>query len=180
MSARCSRPKLAKEEKAGRQVDGSESFQAKGWRLPAHQIEQLVLNQVAAFLRDRGALLDTVRCKRKSPDRVSALLAHASTLAEVCDAGSFASQVEVVASLVRRVTVAQSQVTIEIDRKGLAERHLDQEASSTSEAENRRQIMLEVPVRFRRRGVEARLIVQGHRGRGPSLTQTLSRPSPRP
>ena len=166
-------PETAKEDKAGRQVDGSESFQAKGWRLPAHQIEQLVLKQVAAFLRDRGALLDTVRCKRKSPDRVSALLAHASTLAEVCDAGSFASQVEVVASLVRRVTVAQSQVTIEIDRKGLAERLLDQKASSTSKAENRRPIMLEVPVRFRRRGVEAKLIVLGPQQPAPEADANL-------
>ena len=44
------------------------------------------------------------------------------------------ASLEIVAALVRRVTVAQDQVTIEIDRKGLAERLLDQEASSTSEA----------------------------------------------
>ena len=70
---------------------------------------------------------------------------------------------EVVASLVRRVTVAQDQVTIEIDRKGLAERLLDQEATSTSMAQARRPILIEVPVRFRRRGVEAKLVILDQR-----------------
>jgi site-specific DNA recombinase len=138
-----------------------------------------VLKQLTAFLRDRGEVLNGVRSKRKSPNRVSAVLAHASTLAEVCEAGSFASQVEVVACLVQRITVAQDQVTIEIDRKGLAERLLDREASSASEAENRRPIMLEVPVRFRRRGVEAKLIILGPQQPAsepdPNLVKALSR-----
>ena len=153
------------ESQPGIRSDGSgNGFQAKGWRLPAHQIEQLVLKQVAAFLRDRGALLDALRFKRKSPDLISALLARASKLADECESGSFASQVEIVAALVRRITVAQDQVTIEIDRKALAERLLDQEATSQLQrAKNRRPIMIEVPVRFRRRGVEAKLVVLDQR-----------------
>ena len=92
-------------------------MQGKGWRLPAHQIEQLVLKQISAFRRDRGALLDAISCKRKSPDRVSALLTRASKLADVCEAGSFASQSEIIASLVHRITVAQDKVTIGIEQK---------------------------------------------------------------
>jgi site-specific DNA recombinase len=33
--------------------DSGNGFQTRGWRLPAHQIEQFVLKQVAGFLRDR-------------------------------------------------------------------------------------------------------------------------------
>ena len=132
--------------------------QTKGWRLPAHEIEQLVLKRVAAFLGDRGALLDALRFKRKSPDLVSAVLGRASSLADPCESGSFASHLEIVAALVRRVTIAQDQVTIEIDPKGLAERLLDQKASSPRE-KDRAPISIEVPVRFRRRGVEAKLVV---------------------
>ena len=95
------------------------------------------MKQVAAFLRDRGALLDALRFKRKSPDLVSALLARASKLADACESGSFASHLEIVAALVRRITVAQDQVTIEIDRKGLAERLLDQEGALNQEGKNR-------------------------------------------
>lgn len=172
------RPETAKEDKAGRQVDGSESFQAKGWRLPAHQIEQLVSKQMAAFLRGRGAVLDELRCKRKSPDRVSALLGRASRLAEGCDAASFAEQSEIITALVRRVTVAQDKVTIEIDRKALAELLLDQETLSASEAKDHRAIMIEVPVTFRRRGVEAKLVVLDQRqpaGPDANLIKALAR-----
>jgi site-specific DNA recombinase len=147
------------------QVDGGiDGFQAKGWRLPAHQIEQLVLKQVGAFLRDRGALLDALRFKRKSPDMISALLTRASKLADGCESGSFANYLQIVAALVRRVTVAQDQVTIKIDRSGLAGCLLDQDAHSESNGKGRPSILIEVPVRFRRRGVEAKLVVLDQQG----------------
>jgi len=41
-----------------------------------------------------------------------------------CESESFASYSEIVAALVGRITVAQDQVTIKIDRNGLAERLL--------------------------------------------------------
>ena len=173
-------PDAAKGGKPRHKVDGDQcSFEAKGWRLPAQPIEQLVLKQLATLLRDRGALLDGLCLKRKSPERVSALLTNASKLAEVCDEASFASQVEVVASLVRRVTVAQDKVTIEIERQALAGRLLDQEAVSASEAKNRGCIKTEVAVRFRRRGVEAKLVVLGQAGSGaepdPNLAKLITR-----
>jgi DNA invertase Pin-like site-specific DNA recombinase len=146
----------------GHHVDGSENgLQVKGWRLPAHQIEQLVLKQVGFFLRDHAALLDGLHFKRKSPDLVSALLTRASKIAAACDMGSFASQSEIIASLVHRITVAQDKVTIEIERKKLTARLLDQETLSTSEVKDRQAIMIEVLVRFRRRGVETKLMVLG-------------------
>ena len=150
-----------------------DGFQAKGWRLPAHQIEQLVFMQVADFLRGRTALLDELRCKRKSPDFVSALLTRASKLGDVCDAGSHEGRSEAVAVLVRRVTVAQNQVTIEIDRKSLADRMLDQEAVPNSDAANHRPIMIKVPVRFRRRGVEAKFVVLDQQGPAAELDAKL-------
>jgi site-specific DNA recombinase len=153
-------PEAAKEKAVGRQVDGNGSgFLAKNWRLPAHQIEQLVLKQVVGFLRGRGALLDDLCFKRKSPDQVTALLKRASKLADVCEAASVAEQSEIVAALVRCVSVARDKVTIEIDRQALAARLLDQEAVSKSGAKSRGAITIGVPVRFRRRGVEAKLVI---------------------
>jgi hypothetical protein len=138
-------------------------LQAKGWRLPAHQIEQLVLRQVSGFLKDRGAVLDALRFKRKSTDLVSAVLAGASKLADVCASGSFASHLEIVSALVRRITVAQDQVNVEIHRKCLVGRLLDKEAPSGSTEKDDPPILIEVPVGFRRRGVEAKLVVLDQR-----------------
>ena len=104
-------PEAEKEKSGALQLNGSgNGVKTRGWRLPAHQIEQLVLKQLAAFLRDRPALLDALRLKRKSPDVVSALLARAAKRADGCESGSFASSLEIVAALVRRITVAQDQV----------------------------------------------------------------------
>jgi site-specific DNA recombinase len=154
-----------KREKTGRQGTASEDgFQSKGWRLPAHQIEQLVVKQVVALLRDRAAVLSALPSKQRSPDLVSAMLARSSKLAEACDAGSFSSQSEIIAGLVRRITVAHDKVTIEIEWKALVERLLDREAGSPSEAKSRGAITIEVPMRFRRRGVEAKLIILGNLG----------------
>ncbi|MGH6825404.1 recombinase family protein [Methyloceanibacter sp.] len=158
---------------------GGNGVQTKGWRLPAHQIEKLVLKQVASFLRDRGAVLDALGFKRQSPDLVSAVFARASTLAEGCESGSVASSLEIVTALVRRVTIAQERVTIEIDHAGLIERVTDQKATSQSKAKDRRPILIEVPVRFRRRGVEAKLVVldqqQPTAGPDANLVKALTR-----
>ena len=81
-------PELEKENSGAPQPNGTgNGVQTKGWRLPAHEIEQLVLKRVAAFLGDRGALLDALRLKRKSPDLVSAVIGRASTLADRCESG---------------------------------------------------------------------------------------------
>ena len=141
------------------QNDRSNGVQTKGWRLPAHEIEQLVLKRVAAFLGDRGALLNSLRFKRKSPDFVSAVLDRASSLADRCESSSFTSHLEIIAALVRRVTIAQDEVAIEIDHNGLIERVLDREAASQTKGRGHPPILIEVPVRFRRRGVEAKLVV---------------------
>ena len=107
---------------------GGNGVQTKGWRLPAHEIEHLVLKQVTAFIRDHVALLDALRFKKKTPDSVAAVLTGASKLADGRESGSVASHLEIVVSLVRRITVAEDQVTIEIDRKSLAGRLLEQES----------------------------------------------------
>jgi site-specific DNA recombinase len=135
--------------------------QTKGWRLPAHEIEQLVLKQLGVFLRDRAARLDALIFRRKSPDIVSAVLDRASSLADACESRSFASYLDIIAVLVRRITIAQDKVTIEIDHDGLAEHLLDQKVSSPRK--DRPPISIEVPIKFRRRGVEAKLVVlSGH------------------
>jgi hypothetical protein len=138
--------------------DSGNGVRTTGWRLPAHEIEHLVLKQVGAFLRDRGAILDALRLKRKSVDLVSTLLDRASNLADKCESGSIATHLEIVAALVRRITVGENQVTIEIDQDGSVG-HLLEEAPSKPSGKNQSPILIEVPIRFRRRGVEAKMVV---------------------
>lgn len=144
--------------------NGSENgLQAKGWRLPAHEIESLVRKQLAGFLRKRGALLDALHLKRKSPYVVSALLSRAAEFAEGLESESLASCLEVASALVRRITIDQDRVAIEVHPDGLSKQLLGQGAPR-SKAMARRPILVEVPVSFRRRGVEAKLIVPDQQG----------------
>jgi site-specific DNA recombinase len=173
-------PNAKARNNASRQAKvGEGGLQAKGWRLPAHEIERLVLNRLAAFLRDRRAVLDALPAKRKSPDMVSTVLVRAAKLADAIEVGSPASQAEIVTALMRRVTVAQDKVTLEIKRKALAARLLDQEVVPAAEADGCRTITLEVPVRFRRRGVEAKLVVLDQQDAAaeadPNLVKALAR-----
>jgi hypothetical protein len=87
--------------------------------------------------------------------------------------------VEIVSTLVRRVTIAHDQVTVEIDHNGLVERLLDRKATSQSRGKNDHPILIEVPVRFQRRGVEAKLVVVGGHQSAPepdaNLVKALAR-----
>lgn len=152
--------------------------QTKGWRLPAAEIERLVLTQVAEFLRDRSELLDALRSKRKSPELVSAVLSRASSLADRSKSDSVASHLEIINPLLRRVTIAQDEVVIEIKPGGLTDILLDQKASSREEKDSA-PISIEVPVRLRRRGVEAKLVVlnqqQAPLGPDANLVKALAR-----
>ncbi|ODS03608.1 hypothetical protein AUC71_00650 [Methyloceanibacter marginalis] len=159
--------------------ESEDGLQARGWRLPAHEIEKLVLTRLCGFLRDRGALLKALPLKHKSPDAVSAIFARAQKLAEMCDAGSVADQVEIVAAHVQRIIVAQDRIAIEVDRTALAARLFNKDAVPASEVRKRGAITVDVPVKFRRRGVEAKLVVldRKHPAAEPdaALVKTLAR-----
>ena len=170
----------AKTDSAGRTDNEIKSgMGSKGWRLPANEIEKLVLQQLVSFLRDRGAVLDALVLKRKPPSLVSAALERAEKLADACEAGTPAYQAEIVVALVQRITVAQEKVTVEIARNALARRLLNREAGAASESKSRSGITIEVQVSFRRRGVEAKLVIQGQWGStsspDPKLVKALAR-----
>ena len=152
-------------------TNGGAGLRPRGWRLPAHEIERLVLTQVVLFLKDRSALLDALRVKYKPPDAVSAVLVHASEVAEALETASPKIQTDLVTTLVQRVTVAPDKLTIEIARKALAASLLDQEADEASASTRGDAVAIDVPVSLRRRGVEAKLVV-------PNLTDAASDPDP--
>jgi site-specific DNA recombinase len=65
----------------------------------------------------------------------------------------------VIASLVRRVVLADETVTITIGRDALTAYLLDRQVESASSETPDDPISIEIPVKFQRRGVEAKLIV---------------------
>jgi site-specific DNA recombinase len=94
-----------------------------------------------------------------APEFVAAAFARASKLADGCESGLFASYLQIVVALVRRITVAQDHMMIEIGCEAVTKSLLDRETPSQSRRKNHPPILLDVPVRLWRRGVEAKLVV---------------------
>jgi hypothetical protein len=63
-------------------------------------------------------------------------------LAAACVGGTSANQSDIIAALVRTITVGHDKVTIEINRRTLADRLLDHEELSASVVESRRPIII--------------------------------------
>jgi DNA invertase Pin-like site-specific DNA recombinase len=170
---------------AGKSGGGFEGEQRPGdngsrtWRLPAHQIEQLVLTQLSGFLQDRAALLEALATTHRSIDTVSPALDRGSSLANELQSAPPAQQAEIVQELVNRVAVAADMVAIEMDREGLRSQLMGSGGASETNDGPPELICIDVPVKFRRRGVETKLVVGGKqvaaRSPDPSLVKLLAR-----
>ncbi|MEM7398342.1 MAG: recombinase family protein, partial [Pseudomonadota bacterium] len=134
---------------------------SRDWRLPAHVIENLVLKQIGAFLRDRTAVVDAMPSGTRTPDGVASLITRAERLAEYCASRNFRDQLEIISSLVKRIALANDAVIIEIKRQALTARLLNRDVETTTASRTDDTIRIDVPVKPQRRGVEATLIVLG-------------------
>ncbi len=170
---------------AGRNGERFEGEQSKGdegsrtWRLPAHQIEQFVLQRLGEFLKDRAAVLEALPIASLSTDAVSAALDRASALAGECHSAAPARHAEIIQKLVRRVAIAVDKVAIEIKREELGTQLVGSGGASVTGEGLPEPICIDVPVKFRRSGVETKLVVGAKQvatqSPDPSLVKLLAR-----
>lgn len=120
---------------------------AKGWRLPAIALETAVANAIADHV---SKLADAARfLKMPTPEGLEAVKAESQSLQHRLkqDRSGF------IGALVQRVMIAPGQMTIDIDRGGLAhqlgvaESEIDEEAAAITS-----------DFQLRRRGIEAKIV----------------------
>src|SRR5437660_7197413 len=63
------------------------SDHGRGWRLPAHDIEQAVIDAVAGALKDRAFLIEQIGSPGASPDQIPNLLDSAEQITAMLDTG---------------------------------------------------------------------------------------------
>jgi site-specific DNA recombinase len=163
-------------------IHGRSSASAKPSRIPARELEQLVLMELASFFG--------------SADRVSALLAQAgedleTTRALVDAAQQFAKTLvgdstsglrELLEGIVMRITIQQDLIEVHVSKKGIRARLLDQGRVSGQDSEEK-PIVLTIAMKLKRCGGEMRLIIPGlaaidqRRQPVPSLIKAVSRAS---
>ncbi len=133
-----------------------------GWRLPAHEAEQMVLRAVKAMLSDHAVLADMITMVGASPQQTPGLLQIAANILQQID--STADHTNLFAHVIQRVELKRDSVNVKIILAA------DTCATVT--------IAQDIPMQLRRRGVEIRLVLgdgsQEMKG-DPSLIKAIAR-----
>ena len=127
-----------------------------GWRLPASQLEHAVLLGLGEFLADDLRLIEMLRPIDVPPDRIGKTMKRAAGLSQALASGSPIEQRTLLQQLVQRINLHPDHLSIELNRRQLLEQLLDQTCDAPVDAPP---TPLHVPVSFRRRGVEAKVIL---------------------
>ena len=128
-------------------------------RIAAHEIEQLVIAELKAYLTDHKRLVEHFSSECMTPTKLRSMLAKAKALASTIGKDSPTEIRALLMQIVERVVIMPETVRIELKCHGLLERL----AIATAEAgrcdAHDKLILLEVATSFARRGVETKLVV---------------------
>lgn len=158
--------------KAEEKTDGST---AKRWRLPAEELERVVIDQVCALLNDRSRLLEALSLVEPSLALVGRIFVTASDAnARLIDAG-LPERRQLIRDLISRVTLTTSSISIEIFRAAITRRESGTEGFEAGSDE--KIIHIKSAIEVRKRGVEAKLVIGNNECRAPdeALIELLSR-----
>ena len=135
-------------------------------RIPAGELEELVMQRVQQFFTDRGAVLSALHGQVEAADALGALLERAAALSVSWPTLTPVDLRALVMSLVKRVSVQAKQVQIEIMPASLPT-VLTQEPSEWAgtalgkDDDSARVIGLSVSATLKRAGLGTRLVVDG-------------------
>jgi site-specific DNA recombinase len=124
---------------------------ARGWRLPAQEIEDAVIRVLTETLTTPAGTSGV------PGDQTRKMLDRATRLAAALKR-SPAERAEVVRDLVEKVVIEENTITIRVRRGGLLGGAV---SSSSTENPSDSPIELTAPVAFKRRGAEMRLVLPG-------------------
>jgi len=131
------------------------------WRLPAPALEEVVLKGIHSFLKDRLRLSEALDLTKLLPDHVGAILSKASRLGDrIRDAGP-GEQRQLLVEFVSRIDIQQDRLRMTLCAESL--RCRIGHGNDRSQDSGIGTIPLDIPVRFRRRGVEMKLVMTDER-----------------
>ena len=126
-----------------------------GWRLPAGELEQAMLNGIGQFLKDEPCLIESLGLTTESPSDLRRILRAASGLAERITDEMSVQCAESLREVIYRVELASSCIKIAISQRGLS----DLLGVGYCDRNEDKLISVDLPVAFRRRGVESKIIL---------------------
>ena len=132
-----------------------------GWRLPAKELERVVLEGVRDLLCDELRLVRALRLDDAAPGPLKSIVGRAAAVAHELERDS--SERPLLRTLLHRIVIDAASILIEIKRSGLTSLLGVPKHGAAASADEL--LRLIVPIQVRRRGVEAKLVMSAVGGR---------------
>src|SRR6185437_2429676 len=90
-----------------------------GWRLPARELEGVVLQAVRDFLSDELRIVEALHLNAIPPDRLRRVIGYAAAAADALKDGPPERQHQLLSALVHRIYLHPDSIRFDIKRTGL-------------------------------------------------------------
>jgi hypothetical protein len=146
-----------------------------GWRLPANELEPIVLQQAREVLRDRVRLSEWLEHCIPAGEIERGLTAASDMAQALRDDVSAIRHKQILQTLFERITLSPTGIRFAVRRHALI-RHLLSaiglsaiaDEGSPSEDLDAEIVMIDRPMAIKRRGIESRIVINGVAGREPA------------
>ncbi len=130
-----------------------------GWRLPARELEELVVTRIVELLRNPQQLFEALGAVGQRPASLNRIMRQAKLAATELLEGNNKDRRDSLRKILIRVDISTLSVDIKLGRSKLAKMLKIPSVSINVDLDEL--VTLTVPVELRRRGVEARLVISG-------------------
>jgi site-specific DNA recombinase len=146
-------------------IVGAAKDHSRGCRIPAGNLESLVVNRLRAFLTDQGAILDAVRNEHPDGTHQKRLISRGREIAEELPTMAPDQTRAMLMALLARVDLKPDRVEIKLRPQNLIELlHAQSTEPSTQERKSHKEpddlLTLKVKARLQRVGREMRMLVE--------------------
>ena len=147
-----------------------------GWRIPAAQIEELVVDRVIQLLSSGRQVIDLLHQTNMAPSLINSALENARNCCTTLASTDKSDKRKQLQTIVRRISIAPGRLKIEICEIRLANLLTGRTSAHSTET-----TVLSVPFKLRKRGVESKLIIDGSKhtvgGKDPKLIEIVAKGS---
>lgn len=133
-----------------------------GWRIPASEIETIVLGQIRELLDNKAMLSGWMQAANHTA-HIEAGLTKAGLASAILEstASSSPDMRVIVRTMIRRIELADNRIRITIDRHAAADWLAGGGTNVSVAADDADLHVIDLPLSIRQRGVERRLVIEG-------------------
>jgi hypothetical protein len=146
-----------------------------GWRLPANELEPIVLQQAREVLLDRARLSAWLEHYIPVGEIERGLTAASDMVQALRDDVNAIGQKQILQTLFERITLSPTGIRFAVRRHALVQHLLSAiglpamaDEGSPSEDLDAEIVMIDRPMAIKRRGIESRIVINGAAGRAPA------------